>query len=159
MAYSLFRITERDHLGLILMTVLAEAHDEPDRWVSLEEVAQWGKFSQGYLEEIVAPLRAAKLVRARKGAQGGYRLVQHPRRITVEAILTALHGPLAMVPCLDPKTGCPLTASCSSHHLWSFLQKEISATLQRTSLGDIVGRAPSARAKSRDLSTHFVWSR
>ncbi len=152
MSYSLFKISERDHLGLILMTMLADAYKDKDRWVSLEEVARWGKFSQGYLEEIAAPLRQAGLIEARKGAGGGYRLVYDPRRITIEEILTALHGPLAIVPCLDPKAGCPLTSSCSSHHLWSFLQKEISETLQRTSLGDIVRRAPSSRVQSKDLS-------
>ena len=147
MNHPLFRIGTRDHLGLILMGKLAECFSDRDRWLSLDEVARWGNFSQGYLEEIVAPLRQAKLVEARKGNGGGYRLVDEPRSITVSDILTALHGPIALVPCLDESVGCELTASCGSHHMWSTVQNEISKTIERITLADIA-------KKPRAVATH-----
>lgn len=123
------------------MTELAKIHDDDSRWLSLEEIAQWGNFSQGYLEEIVTPLRKAELVQARKGAGGGYRLSREPKKIPTAEILEAFHGHLALVPCLDKESSCALTASCASHHLWSFLQQAISKSLGETTLADIVKKS------------------
>ncbi|MDP3985268.1 MAG: Rrf2 family transcriptional regulator [bacterium] len=134
----LFKISERDHLGMIIMSTLAGTFHDSERWVSLEEIAQWGKFSQGYLEQVAAPLRAAGLITSRKGMGGGYRLAKQPSAITIEDVVQALHGSYTLVPCLDKTMGCDLTASCSSHYVWSFLQKGITETLQKTSLADLI---------------------
>lgn len=135
---SLFKISERDHLGIIVMTILAKSYKKNDDWVSLLEISRWGKFSQGYLEQIVPALKKAGLIKSRKGLGGGYKLAIDPKKITMSDIITALHGEMALLPCLDKTSGCSFTLNCDSHQLWSFLQNAISDVLERTTLSDLI---------------------
>lgn len=131
---SLLRVSARNHLGLILMAELASSAD----FLSLQTVADRMKLSQGYLEEVAMALKQAGLIEGRKGPGGGYRLVQPAKAISIEQILTAIEGPVAMVDCQASDKACPVEAMCSSKSMWDFLQKDVVATLRKTTLEDVV---------------------
>ena len=133
---SLFRVSERHHSGLILMTELANAYSDPASFRSLSEIADRMHISSGYLEEIALRLREAKLIEGRKGPGGGYRLKRSPDKITAEEIIRAIEGPLALVDC--QAAGCPVEGACHSKTLWNFLYASVRQTLQNTSLSSII---------------------
>ena len=135
---SLFRVSARNHTGLILMAELARTKDDERRdvFVSLKEVAEKMGLSQGFLEEVATDLKKAKLIQGRKGPGGGYRLAKPANKITAGEILTALEGPVSMIGCTCgpcPKKGC-----CMSKSLWSFLHRDILKSLKKTTLAKIV---------------------
>lgn len=132
---SLFRVSARNHAGLILMTVIAEAQSSGD-FVSLKDVARRMSLSQGFLEEIAMALKKSGLIKGRKGPGGGYRLAKPASKITAEQILTALEGPIALVECNGSK--CPVSSHCSSKSLWNFLQKDVLTSLKKTTLAKLV---------------------
>lgn len=134
---SLLRVSGRNHLGLILMAELASRHGS-DVWLSLSELAGKMKMSEGYLEEVARALKEAGLIEGRKGPGGGYRLLIKPKEVSIESVLVALEGPLAMVDCQSSDKGCPVEASCSSKSLWDFLHKDVVKTLRQTTLADVV---------------------
>jgi Rrf2 family protein len=68
--------------------------------ISLTSIAERQAISVNYLEQLIAPLRKAGLVKSVRGAQGGYMLAKSPDSITVGAILTTLEGPLAPTDCV-----------------------------------------------------------
>ncbi|MDO8617378.1 MAG: Rrf2 family transcriptional regulator [Candidatus Uhrbacteria bacterium] len=133
---SLFHISERNHLGMILMSELAERHDASG-FTRLTDIAKNMKMPLGYLEEIAFTLKKAGLIEGRQGPQGGYRLTELPQKITAEKILTALEGPLALVACQNTATPCPVEHKCVSRSLWGRLQKNILVTLRQTTLADL----------------------
>jgi Rrf2 family protein len=111
----MFQISERDHVGLILMTELAHQAEE---FTSLKDIAERMKLSLGYLEEIAMTLKRANLIEGKTGPGGGYRLMKKPDEITAEKILSALAGPLMLVACQKGEGTCPAEGHCSSRSFW-----------------------------------------
>ena len=133
-----FRISERTHSGLILMTKLAEAHASGER-VTVKEVAASMLLSEGYLEEVAASLKSAGLIQGHTGPKGGYDLTRDPETITAEDIVTAIEGPVVLVEC-QTGTACPVEQACSSKTLWGTLQKSILESLRATRLADVIAK-------------------
>jgi Rrf2 family protein len=131
---SLLRVSARNHLGLILMAELASTDD----FLPLQAVAERMQISHGYLEEVATALKSAGLIEGRQGPGGGYRLAKPARVITVEAILVALEGPVAMVDCQSSDRGCPVEDLCASKSLWDFLRRDVVSTLRKTTLQDVI---------------------
>src|SRR5215210_8346996 len=50
-----------------------------------------------FLEHILLELKHARLVRAKRGARGGYWLARSPRDITLADVIRAVEGPLANI--------------------------------------------------------------
>lgn len=65
--------------------------------VTLASIAERQNISEGYLEQIIALLRKAKIVNGVKGPQGGYLLSVHPSQINMLMVLQALEGELFVV--------------------------------------------------------------
>jgi Rrf2 family iron-sulfur cluster assembly transcriptional regulator len=132
---SLFRVSARNHAGMILMSKIAEAKSSDD-FVSLNAVAEDMKLSQGFLEEIAMSLKKAGLIKGRKGPGGGYRLAKPASKITAEHILIALEGPVLLAPCHGGI--CSVASSCRSKFLWGFLQKDVLQSLKKMTLAKMV---------------------
>lgn len=128
-----FRIPARLHLGFILMTELAKALD----YLTLREIAERMHVSDGYLEEIAAALKSAKLIEGRTGPKGGYRLAKDPKKISALEIVSAIEGPMELVECHGGGK-CPVEHLCSSKRLWDFLQKDVRASLKKRTLGEFI---------------------
>ena len=65
--------------------------------VSIGSVAARQEISERYLEQLVALLKKAGLVKSIRGASGGYVLAKKPSEISVGDILRALEGSLEPV--------------------------------------------------------------
>ncbi len=128
-----FHISAKDHSAMLLLSALSRAFDEGS-FISLQEVAQQMHVSQGYLEEIAAQLKKANLIVSKQGSAGGYRLARAPQDITLEHVMIALEGPVALVDCQVADAACPVAKKCSSKNIWSVLQKSIQQTLRETTL-------------------------
>jgi Rrf2 family protein len=62
--------------------------------VQTREIAARQRIPEQFLEQLLAALRRAEVVRSTRGAGGGYALATSPDRITVGQVLRALSGPL-----------------------------------------------------------------
>ena len=133
----LFRVSARDHSGLILMTSLAERFAD-DSYISLQDVAGEMQLSQGYLEEVAASLKKAGLILGKQGPTGGYRLAKAPTDVTLEDILTALEGPVTLVDCQSSSVPCPVEGKCTSKHAWHRLQTRIREALHDMTLDSLL---------------------
>jgi Rrf2 family protein len=131
---SLFRVSERNHFGLIFMTQLATL--EEGLYLSVKDAAEDMGMSQGYLEEVAGALKSKGLIEGRQGPGGGYRLAKPAQEISAKDVVEALEGPVALVACMDG--GCPVEGKCGSKKLWGFLQKNVLETLSDTKLNEII---------------------
>ncbi len=134
------RISSRAHYGLRMMTELAKAHGGPP--LSLTEIARREAMPLPYLEQLVGPLRRARLVEGTRGLHGGYRLARAPEEVTVLEIVELMEGPVAPVECLAEgyeSGSCSREPECLSRPLWGRLQQAVTEVLGGTTLRDMLG--------------------
>lgn len=70
------KISTKGRYGLTIMMALAKKYGEGP--VSLKSIAKENNLSEHYLEQLIAPLRNATLVKSVRGAYGGYMLTKAP---------------------------------------------------------------------------------
>lgn len=97
-----------------------------------------------FLEAVLADLRRAGIVRAQRGAEGGYTLASPPREITVGMILRAVDGPLAGVRGIRPEETQYDGAAVNLPRLWVAVRAAVRDVVDEVSLADLVsGRMPA----------------
>jgi Rrf2 family protein len=119
--------------------------------LSAQAVAQQQDMPRKFLEAILADLRRAGLVRAQRGAEGGYTLSRPPKEVTVGAILRAVDGPLAAVRGVRPEETKYEGAAENLPRLWVAVRSAVRDVVDEVNLIDLVsGRLP---AHVRKLTT------
>jgi Rrf2 family protein len=88
------RISAKADYAVRAAVEMAAAGDEP---VKGERIAEAQDIPLQFLEHILLELKHAGLVRARRGAKGGYWLARDPSKITVADVIRAVEGPLANI--------------------------------------------------------------
>ena len=113
--------------------------------VSLKAVADAENLPLAYLERIAALLKKAGLVRATRGAHGGYVLARPAQEITMDEAVLALEGAIAPMDCFvddrDARVQCSHVADgehCATKLLWTRVQMGVIRSLQRTTLQELV---------------------
>lgn len=127
------KLTTRGQYGLLAMYDLAQHEGAP---VSIKSISQRQGISDAYLEQLMASLKKAQLVRSTRGAQGGYQLARPAEEISMGEILLALEGSLSIVNCVDH----PLCASpecCPALPLFTKMQASIDEALAGMTLADM----------------------
>lgn len=106
--------------------------------ILLREVAEREHVSESYLENLMVPLKTARLVRATRGAGGGYSLSRPPAEISLNEIVSALEGPLALVECIDNPKLCYRSDFCVTRDIWTDIERSVTAILESKTLADMV---------------------
>ncbi len=107
----------------------------PEKRVSpIKEISKKEGISFDFLEKIMADLEKSGLVKAKKGAKGGYYLSRKPEKIKASEIMEALEENIALVGCM----GCPKAGSCSSQNLWDEVGDSLDSTLNSITLADLI---------------------
>jgi Rrf2 family protein len=139
------RISTRGRYGLKALIDIAERAD--GSCVTVASIAQREGISEHYLEQIVAALKKAGLVKSVRGAQGGYVLNQPADCITVAEVMRVLEGPLYPVDCVADShadsCGSGDCAHCATKPIWEKLYKSINSVLESYKLSDLAQPAES----------------
>src|SRR6266487_6361533 len=69
-----------------------------------ERLAEAQEIPLQFLEHILLELKHAGIVRARRGAKGGYWLARKPEEITIADVIRAVEGPIANVQSAPPES-------------------------------------------------------
>lgn len=134
----------RTEYGVRLMVELGRRPEgEP---ASLKSIAQAEDLPLSFLEHVVADLKRAGLVSSTRGAHGGYRLARPPSAISMDQVVQALEGPIALMDCfvqLPPeRIACSHTGdqgrACATKLLWTRVQGGMVRALQGTTLDELV---------------------
>ena len=105
--------------------------------VKVKDIARRQDISEKYLEQIIAMLNKAGLVKSIRGAKGGYVLGQDPKQMTVGRILEAAEGDMSVVDNLGEVTGENLT-DIVCDKLWGRLDESVRQVLDHQTLADLV---------------------
>lgn len=138
------KLSTKGHYGVKAMFDLALHYGEGP--IPLKSVAERQDLSEHYLEQLIAGLRKAGLVKSVRGAQGGYTLAKEPSEIRVGDIIRVLEGPIAPVECvnLEDHDFCDRSDSCVTRGVWAKVRDSITDVLDGITLADMVQEAESA---------------
>ena len=104
-------------------------------------IAAREEISDKYLEQLMAMLKSAGLIRSVRGPKGGYVLARPPNLIRLSEIFLVLEGPIVTVECLDHPGYCDRAGCCASRQLWSMIQEAVMGVLGSMTLQDMVDNA------------------
>ena len=131
------RLSTRGRYALRLMLDIALHPDEGS--VSLKSIAQRQDISMKYLEQIVTPLARSGLLRATRGAQGGYQLNRPAEEYSVGMILRAIEGSLSPVACVENgEAFCSRVNECVTVEVYRRIDEAIDNVVDHMTLKDLV---------------------
>ena len=132
------KLSTRSRYGTRALLELAlHREDEP---VFLKDIARRQEISLSYLEQLMAPLIAGRIIRSTKGPRGGISLVKNPEDIRLSDIIQLLEGSLAPVECINNPDCCDRSESCVTRDVWNELKMVMDGVLESTTLQDLVER-------------------
>ncbi|MBM7563725.1 cysteine metabolism transcriptional regulator CymR [Paenibacillus sacheonensis] len=123
------KISTKGRYGLTIMMELAAKFGEGP--TSLKSIAERNQLSEHYLEQLIAPLRNAGLVKSIRGAYGGYILSKEPQSITSGDVIRILEGPISPVDFTEEDDP-------AKRNLWLRIRNSIAEVLDSTTLADLV---------------------
>jgi Rrf2 family cysteine metabolism transcriptional repressor len=98
---------------------------------SLKSIAEKHQLSEHYLEQLIAPLRNAGLVKSIRGAYGGYILSRLPEEISSGDVIRVLEGPISPVDFTEEDDP-------AKRDLWIRIKDSIAEVLDSTTLANLI---------------------
>lgn len=144
------RISAKADYAVRATLELAAAEDGQP--VKGEKIADAQDIPLQFLEHILLELKHARIVRAKRGARGGYWLARPADDITLANVIRAVEGPLANI-----QDDAPEQTSYPGHaerlrEVWVAVRANLRAVLEQVTLADVAsGELPEP---IRELTDH-----
>ena len=113
--------------------------------LQVKVIADRQNISGKYLEQLVAILKSAGIIRSIRGPRGGYVLSKKPSEIRLDEIFTILEGPVTITECLEHTEVCSLCADCVTRQLWMEMYRAIMGVLESKTVQDLIEMAQKRR--------------
>jgi Rrf2 family protein len=123
-----------------------------------ERIAQSQEIPLKFLENILIDLRHAGIVRAQRGADGGYWLARSPDEITIGEAIRAVEGPLASVRGEPPEDVDYSGAAEPLRKVWVAVRASLRSVVDELTLADVAADRMPARIR-RLTEAPDAWSR
>jgi Rrf2 family protein len=149
------RVTAKVDYAVRALLELAAANDGP---VKGERIAQAQEIPLKFLENILIDLRHANIVRAQRGADGGYWLARPASEVTLGEIIRAVEGPLASVRGEPPEDVNYTGAAENLRTVWVAVRASLRAVVDELTLADVVADRLPTRIR-RLTEAPDAWSR
>jgi Rrf2 family nitric oxide-sensitive transcriptional repressor len=126
---------------------------DPERLVTIEEIAQSYGISKAHLMKVVHQLGLNGYVETARGRGGGLRLARRPEEITVGEVIRSTEENMALVECFDPESSqCAIEPACGLRSVLHEALAAFLAVLDRHTLGDLVARRRKPLARLLEAS-------
>ena len=136
------RVSAKADYAVRAAAELAAAGEGP---VKGERLAEAQDIPLQFLEHILLELKHAGIVRARRGAKGGYWLARPAEEVTIADIVRSVEGPIAHVQSSPPES---IEYRGNAEHLqevWIAVRASLRTVLEEVTLADLVaGELPSS---------------
>ena len=138
------KLSTRTRYGVRAILELAENYGKGP--LHLKAIAEHQEISVKYLEQLMAVLKSAGIVRSVRGPSGGYVLAKSPNEIKVSDCFNCLEGPVITTECVDNNSFCPRTKACVARQLWAEVQDAMMTVLRSKTLQNLIDRAKENKA-------------
>ncbi|MHC4549920.1 MAG: SUF system Fe-S cluster assembly regulator [Planctomycetota bacterium] len=132
----MLRITKQTDYGIVLMTFLAVGRARKVH--NARDLAQDTNLPPPTVSKILKALARADLLISQRGVKGGYSLARDPSEISVEEIIAALEGPIAITDCCEEAVrGCDIERSCPVRVNWQRINDAVLVALRGIPLSEM----------------------
>ena len=133
------KLSTRTRYGIRAVLELAKNHGQNP--VQLKIIARNQGISVKYLEQLMAMLKSAGIVKSIRGSKGGYILAKSPDQIRLSDCFNCLEGHVVTVECVENDNYCPRTCDCIAREVWAEVQKAVMAVLESMTLQSLIDKA------------------
>ena len=122
--------------------------------VPINSIAARQGISERYLEQLMALLKKAGLVRSIRGAGGGYVLAREAGDISVGDVLRALEGKLEPAECaaFHEEDGCAASDGCVTKYVWKKINESINNTVDEIKIDTLIAESKKLDGKLEEKS-------
>jgi Rrf2 family protein len=136
------RVSAKADYAVRAAAELAAAEEGP---IKGERLADAQDIPLQFLEHILLELKHNGIVRARRGAKGGYWLAKPADEVSVADVVRAVEGPIAHVQSTPPEAIEYSGNSESLQEVWIAVRASLRAVLEEVTLADLVsGELPES---------------
>jgi Rrf2 family protein len=107
---------------------------------SARDIARTYRIPASIMAKVLNKLSRAGLVRAERGAGGGYLLAKNANKISLLEVVSALDGPLYLTSCVTAKGACPQRGICTVCDPLQRVKQAIGDALSKLSVSEIAAR-------------------
>ena len=147
------RLSRRSEYGLRALVDLV--NHEGNAPIALATLAERNNLPAKFLEQIMATLKHAGIVRTTLGAHGGYALSADPHTVTIGRVIRLLDGALAPLPCVSlryyERCSCPDEATCPLRDTMLDVRDAILEILDKQTLAELAARPGRASIDPRGI--------
>jgi len=110
----------------------------PERVVSINEIAQAYAISRNHLLKVVIGLAEQDLIEAYRGKAGGWRLACAPRQINIGKVVAYMEDQRSIIDCHEPE--CPILPACNLKRVLHVAQTAFFQALNQYTLEDLLDK-------------------
>lgn len=123
------------------------AHERGDALFCAPRLAELTSLPLPSVAKLLKTLAHHGLVRAQRGAAGGYGLARPAQEISALDIVLALEGPVELTACVDgTDQECGFEASCPIRGHWNPVNRAVQQALAGVSLAEMAAPPPACGA-------------
>ncbi|HWM62037.1 MAG TPA: Rrf2 family transcriptional regulator [Rhizomicrobium sp.] len=140
-------LSQKAKYAIKALLVLARAQDKNLLLMQARDISTEQNIPKKFLDLIFFELRRHGLVQSTRGREGGYMLARPAAEISIAAIVRAVDGALAPLPCASVKfyrrcSDCDNEKTCEVRRLMREVHDAASAILDNTSLAEAASFNP-----------------
>ncbi|MBW2064194.1 MAG: Rrf2 family transcriptional regulator [Deltaproteobacteria bacterium] len=137
------KLSTRGRYGTRMMLDLAQHYRNGP--VQIGDIAKRQNISVKYLEQLIIPLKKAKLIKSLRGPKGGHMLAVAPHKITVGQIVEVLEGGIDLTDCIEEPDICDRSNHCVTRKVWEEATEAMFAKLNSITLSKMMKMAEAER--------------
>ncbi len=136
----MMKLSSTSDYGIRALVDLAQ-HDEAAP-ITSAEIAERQGIPSSLAGQVLGRLRAAGFISSARGAQGGHQLAQPAEQISLDRVVEALEGPLALAACLERgaqngRASERCTGAAAQVALWDDVRAAILDVLAERTIADL----------------------
>ena len=131
----MLRLSRMTDFGVVVLSQMVFAQET---LLTAAQLAEATGLPMPSVSKVLKLLARSHLVMSHRGVNGGYLLARPADEITVEEIISALEGPVALTACVDGLTGhCGVETICPIRGRWDKVNTAIRSALDAITLAEI----------------------
>jgi Rrf2 family iron-sulfur cluster assembly transcriptional regulator len=141
------KLSTRSRYGARILVDLARNSDQGP--IQIGEISKRQEISVKYLEQLIRPLKKAKLVSSVRGPKGGHLLREKPENITLGQIVRLFEGQTDLVECVSFPEKCAMSDDCQVRLAWRDATRVLYEKLDSTTIANLLnGNSPEEYKES-----------
>jgi Rrf2 family protein len=118
--------------------ILEIARGSRDNPIKRKTIVDNQNIPDSYLKNILISLKESGIIKAIRGADGGYILARPASDINFLEIIRALEGDFSLVECLSDPSVCERVNVCATREIWDKLLKAQEEVLSKITVKEIL---------------------